>query len=229
MRSRTCGRFAARAPAPPAPARVPRSPRRAAHPRAEGAAGAARAARRRSRRAGRRARGRTVRRSPATRRTASWQRTEPFSFSLSRLAPIVRQASRFDSTNVALAAPRLSASSPIAPEPAKRSSTSASSTGPIRLNAFSRTRSEVGRVVAPRGRGDPMPAVAAGDDPHLDGMVPGTAVPGTGLRHSAAADRGDHVHARRGCERRVECRPLPVDVEVDVRPDRRPRLAEAVA
>ena len=73
------------------------------------------------------------------------------SSSLSRLALIVRQASRSSSTNVAVAAPRLSASSPSAPEPAKRSSTSASSTGPIRLNAFSRTRSEVGRVSSPFG------------------------------------------------------------------------------
>ena len=62
-----------------------------------------------------------------------------------------RQASRSGSTNVALAAPRESASRPIAPEPANRSSTSASSTGPIRLNAFSRTRSEVGRVSRPFG------------------------------------------------------------------------------
>ena len=49
------------------------------------------------------------------------------------------------------AAPRESASSPIAPEPAKRSSTVAPSTGPIRLKAASRTRSEVGRVSVPLG------------------------------------------------------------------------------
>ena len=71
--------------------------------------------------------------------------------SFSRFALIVRHASRSSSTNDAVAAPRESASSPSAPEPAKRSSTAASSTGPIRLKAFSRTRSEVGRVSRPFG------------------------------------------------------------------------------
>src|SRR5438094_4805985 len=71
--------------------------------------------------------------------------------SFSRLREIVRHASRSDSTNVADAAPRESASSPIAPEPAKRSSTVASSTGPIKLKAASRTRSPVGRVSIPLG------------------------------------------------------------------------------
>ena len=42
---------------------------------------------------------------------------------LSRFALITRHASRSDSTNVARAAPRESASSPIAPDPANRSST----------------------------------------------------------------------------------------------------------
>ena len=45
----------------------------------------------------------------------------------------------------------------------------------------------------------------------------------------AAADRRDHVDPGAGLERRVERRPLPVDVEVDVRPDRRAGLAQAVA
>ena len=64
---------------------------------------------------------------------------------------IVRQASRSESTKTQLSAPRDSASSPIAPEPAYRSSTAAPSTGPIRLNAVSRTKSEVGRVTSPFG------------------------------------------------------------------------------
>src|SRR5512132_4152145 len=71
--------------------------------------------------------------------------------SLSRLRSIVRRASRSFSTKTALAAPRESASRPIAPEPAKRSSTVAPSTGPIRLKAASRTRSAVGRVSCPFG------------------------------------------------------------------------------
>ena len=63
----------------------------------------------------------------------------------------MRHASRSDSTKTTRSAPRERASSPSAPEPANRSSTSAPSTGPIRLNAFSRTRSEVGRVAMPFG------------------------------------------------------------------------------
>jgi hypothetical protein len=43
------------------------------------------------------------------------------------------------------------------------------------------------------------------------------------------ADRGDDVDARVGPQRRVEARPLPVDVDVDMPPQRRARLAEAVA
>src|SRR5262245_9206299 len=66
--------------------------------------------------------------------------------SLSRLRSIARCASRSDSTKTAVSAPRESASRPIAPEPANRSSTAISSTGPMRLNAASRTRSPVGRV-----------------------------------------------------------------------------------
>src|SRR5712675_453575 len=37
---------------------------------------------------------------------------------------------------------------------------------------------------------------------------------------SAAADRGDHVEPGAGRERRVETAPLPVDVRVDVWPQR---------
>ena len=84
--------------------------------------------------------------------TASAQTTRaPVSFSFSRFCEIVRQAALSLSTNVALAAPRERASIPSAPEPAKRSSTVASSTGPIRLKAASRTRSPVGRVASPLG------------------------------------------------------------------------------
>src|SRR5262245_24049434 len=75
----------------------------------------------------------------------------PESLSLSRLRSIACRASRSVSTKTAVVAPRESASSPIAPEPAKRSSTVASSTGPIRLKAASRARSEVGRVSCPFG------------------------------------------------------------------------------
>src|SRR5687767_13670724 len=60
-------------------------------------------------------------------------------------------ATRSLSTKVARAAPRDSASRPIAPEPANRSRTSMPSTGPIRLKAASRTRSPVGRVSRPPG------------------------------------------------------------------------------
>ena len=66
--------------------------------------------------------------------------------------PITAAARWSDSTNTAVAAPRDSASSPSAPEPAYRSSTDAPSRS-IRaastLNSDSRTRSVVGRV--PRG------------------------------------------------------------------------------
>ena len=58
------------------------------------------------------------------------------------------------STNVAWAASRDSASMPIAPEPANRSSTVASSTTPSEpsaLNVASRARSLVGRVAWPSG------------------------------------------------------------------------------
>src|SRR6478672_11033302 len=75
----------------------------------------------------------------------------PVRASLSRLRSIVRRASRSFSTKTALAAPRESASRPIAPEPANRSSTEAPSTGPIRLKAASRARSAVGRVSCPFG------------------------------------------------------------------------------
>ena len=93
-----------------------------------------------------------MRRSAESTWRASRQRTvAPVSSSFARFRSIARQASRSDSTKTALAAPRESASSPIAPEPAKRSSTAAPSTGPIRLNAASRTRSDVGRGVVPFG------------------------------------------------------------------------------
>ena len=57
------------------------------------------------------------------------------------------------------AAPRESASSPRAPEPAKRSSTSSPSTGPTIEKMASRTRSAVGRVSRPAGAADAAAAV----------------------------------------------------------------------
>ena len=64
-----------------------------------------------------------------------------------RLRSIVRTAWRFFSTNIAEAAPRLSASSPSAPVPAKRSSTRAPMTRSPRLEKIAAlTRSIVGRI-----------------------------------------------------------------------------------
>src|SRR5581483_6921093 len=83
--------------------------------------------------------------------TASRRSTVACSFSLSRFRSIARTASPSDSTKTARAAPRESASRPIAPEPAYRSRTLAPSTGPTMLKTFSRTRSEVGRVSRPAG------------------------------------------------------------------------------
>ncbi|SHW48478.1 Uncharacterised protein [Mycobacteroides abscessus subsp. abscessus] len=65
------------------------------------------------------------------------------------LADITLDAAALDSTNVTCWAPRESASSPNAPEPAKRSSTaipSKSRRASSMLNNASRTRSVVGRV-----------------------------------------------------------------------------------
>ena len=45
----------------------------------------------------------------------------------------------------------------------------------------------------------------------------------------AAADRGHHLHLRALVDRRVEVGALLVDVHVDVHPQRRARLAQAVA
>ena len=69
----------------------------------------------------------------------------------SRFCRITRHAAASVSANTQRRAPRESASSPSAPEPAKRSSTEASSTGPTRLKSASRTRSPVGRVCSPFG------------------------------------------------------------------------------
>ena len=60
-------------------------------------------------------------------------------------------AARSRSTNTACRAPRESASMPSAPVPANRSSTRVLSMSPSIENSASRTRSEVGRVVLPRG------------------------------------------------------------------------------
>ena len=82
------------------------------------------------------------------------------------------------STNVAPAAPRLSASSPSAPEPANRSSTRAPSTRAPRMeNSASRTRSEVGRVAPRRRRLQPAAAVAPRDHAHVGIIVPSRAPP----------------------------------------------------
>ena len=110
------------------------------------------------RREDRRGSGRRRRASLRTVQTASAQTTlAPVSFSCSRFSEIVLHAARSLSTKVTLAAPRESASRPSAPEPAKRSSTLAPSTGPIRLNAASRTRSPVGRVASPLGAAIRLP------------------------------------------------------------------------
>src|SRR4051794_13071606 len=72
--------------------------------------------------------------------------------SASRLERSARSAAGAESTKVAAAAPRESASMPSAPLPANRSSTRASgSRATSTENSASRTRSEVGRVAAPGG------------------------------------------------------------------------------
>ena len=80
------------------------------------------------------------------------RRTSASPPSASRLAFTAATEAAAESTNVASAAPRESASSPSAPEPANRSSTRASCTKSPRIeNSASRTRSEVGRVARPLG------------------------------------------------------------------------------
>src|SRR5262245_39822243 len=120
--------------------------------------------------------------------------------SLARLRSIARCASRSDWTKTAVEAPRESASSPIAPEPANRSRTAISSTGPIRLNAASRTRSPVGRV-SPLGAKMRAPLC-------LPAMI---------LTGEPAEDRprgpGESAHRERQCE--VEADVLALDGEVD--------------
>ncbi len=128
------------------------SGRRAGRRRRGRGAGAGRARRPgRGRRAGRRGRGRSGgarRREPKPRRGTARRRA-------GRDAPGSPRSRRThapsESTKTQLAAPRESASRPRPPEPANRSQTSAPSTGPIRLKAVSRTKSEVGRVAVPRG------------------------------------------------------------------------------
>ena len=91
------------------------------------------------------------------------------------------------STNVALAAPRDSASIASAPEPANRSSTRAPSTGPRIEKSASRTRSEVGRVSRPGG------AEAAGRDKGLAGDDPHA-----GIGSQLAAEARDRRLAQQG-------------------------------
>src|SRR5437868_11280671 len=52
--------------------------------------------------------------------------------------------------------------------------------------------------------------------------------PRRGIRRSAAADRGDHVDPRARVQGGLQTRALAVDVHVDVRTQRRARLAEPV-
>ena len=130
------------------------SRRRRCRPRRARAAGVLRAACggiQPSRRAGRRRRRRSARlssRRSARRRTRTILPSRP---SFSRFRSIALAAAVSDSTNIALSAPRDSASRPSAPEPAKRSSTRAPSTGPRIAKIASRTRSDVGLVLAPFG------------------------------------------------------------------------------
>ena len=122
---------------------------------------------------------------------------------LVEVAPIVRQASRSDSTNTQLAAPRESASSPIAPEPAKRSITVAPSTGPDQVER--RLAHEVGRrpCVGALRRVDPVPLAAARDDPHAGSVMRG-AGPRPGSRPVAAV-------CRRGQAVPGQARALPIE------------------
>ena len=106
-------------------------------------------------------------------------------------------ARRSDSTNSACAAPRDSASSPSAPEPAHRSSTFApSSPGSCSSaeNSASRTRSDVGRV--PRGgtasrRPPATPAMIRTRAPHIARAQ----VPGSRTSWNLCAGHGSCVRA----------------------------------
>src|SRR5690606_32059199 len=91
----------------------------------------------------------------STRRARSAASTAPGRPSASMLRRITAAALRSDSTSRACSAPRESASRPIAPDPAYRSSTRAPSRPPssdmTEENRASRARSLVGRVVRPSG------------------------------------------------------------------------------
>jgi hypothetical protein len=50
-----------------------------------------------------------------------------------------------------------------------------------------------------------------------------------GAGRSAAADRGEHRHLRAGREGGVQGRASALDEDVDVAPDGRPRIAQAIA
>src|SRR5437773_2925601 len=81
-----------------------------------------------------------------------WIVVRSSTFRVLMLARRALRASRCSSTNSAVAAPRDSASSPRAPEPAYRSTTRAPRTERCRmLNHASRTRFPVGRVLVPAG------------------------------------------------------------------------------
>ena len=104
---------------------------------------------------------------------------------------MARRAFRSESTKVARAAPRDSASIPMAPLPAKRSSTAASATAPRlprALKVASRTRSGVGRVAGALRRHQATTPGRSRDDAHLGDRTAGA---GYGPEHerSAAARR----------------------------------------
>src|SRR5829696_724222 len=99
---------------------------------------------------------RAARLAPSRNRRASARRISASSPSPSRLRRIAPIAAALSSTNVARAAPRLSASMPSAPLPANRSRTSAPPTSPRMLNSASRTRSGVGRALAGAWRRRPL-------------------------------------------------------------------------
>ena len=131
-----------------------------------------------------------------------------------------RSPPREESTSVAAAAPRDSASIASAPEPANRSSTRAPVRRPRIENRASRTRSLVGRVPRPAGRCSVRPPARAGDHPHGlttvandHGVTPGSArrlgarTPPRAPRPAARARRGEVADpARRSARRAARAR-----------------------
>ena len=93
----------------------------------------------------------------ALRLTAVILHTAPALRSLAMFRSISFTCSALASSSVTPAAPRLAASSPIAPEPAKISAKSLPSTLPRLLNNASRARPEVGRIERSDGVSSIMP------------------------------------------------------------------------